>query len=585
MILLWEKGASINSRNKKGETPLFQACKYGHLTVVKILLEKMNAARSIADFTGLTCEETSIENDSLEVFEYLVQGWGVEGLEKVLGCMHREKYVGIYLEWMQKMKIELNYEEKLGEMMGRIEKIDLFFEIYQLFSNIDVRKKEKIFYHLVKNRKSPDFLRRFIEHERKIFDELDTCFNFIVDLWSENEIDFRIIRFFIFETNLDFVNDYGLSFKDEMRHSLLFLLIEKKNVDIILDLLKVFRKEKLSFKMNNKYLRTITTENIKKIILEKDPFYKINSLELAQIRKFPEIYRILNQFCEGFFDNQDNQAVNYHIPNYEIIESTDETQYVHSKKQFLENLNELITENNDLSQYEFLEKENLVKSSSSNITLEALNERKFYFINTEEELIQMTNLLNTYRLIGVDLEYHTEKANVGFISILQLSTIDFDIVIDSMFFNHVIAKHFKKLFENNKIIKIFHGCDSDLQWLKTDYDFDIVNIFDTAKAYMYLSKDKSLVSLAFLAKKYLNINLDKQFQTSDWRIRPLPKFMMEYAKRDSNVLLYLFCYLIEELNESEKIKDMILSSNRYCFEKIEKCRLKKIKLIQKNFKN
>ena len=584
MILLWENGANINSRNKKGETPLFQACKYGHLTVVKILLEKMNVTRSIPDFTGLTCEETSIENDSLDVFEYLVEGWGLEGLEKVLGFLHRDKYVGVYLDWVKKRKIEVKYEESIGEMMGKIDKIDLFLEVYQLFTNIEDQMKVKLFYQLVKNRKNAEFLRRFVEHERKIFDELEINFGVLFDLWSENEVDLKIIRFFIFETNLNFITD-SISFQDEKKHSLLFFLIEKKNVDIILDLLKVFRKELLSVKMKNKYLSAITTENIKKMILENDPCYKINCLELAQIRKFTEIYQILHHFCESFLNNQDNQAENYHIPNYEIIEPNEEMQYIHCKKQFLEKMNEVIIETNDLSQYELFEKEKIFTTSSLNVTLEALNERKFHFINSEEELIIMIKLLSNYRLIGVDLEYHTERANVGFISILQLSTIDFDIIIDSMFFNHMIAKHFKPLFENNKIIKIFHGCDSDLQWLKTDYDFDIVNIFDTAKAYMYLSKDKSLVSLAFLAKKYLNINLDKQFQTSDWRIRPLPKFMMEYAKRDSNVLLYLFGYLMQELKDSGKIKDMILSSNRYCFEKIEKCRLKKIKLIQKNSKN
>ncbi len=33
--------------------------------------------------------------------------------------------------------------------------------------------------------------------------------------------------------------------------------------------------------------------------------------------------------------------------------------------------------------------------------------------------------------------------------------------------------------ENEKIIKILHGCDSDLKFLKKDFNFEIKNLYDT----------------------------------------------------------------------------------------------------------
>ncbi len=32
---------------------------------------------------------------------------------------------------------------------------------------------------------------------------------------------------------------------------------------------------------------------------------------------------------------------------------------------------------------------------------------------------------------------------------------------------------------NDKVIKILHGCDSDLKFLMRDFNFEIINLFDT----------------------------------------------------------------------------------------------------------
>ncbi len=42
----------------------------------------------------------------------------------------------------------------------------------------------------------------------------------------------------------------------------------------------------------------------------------------------------------------------------------------------------------------------------------------------------------------------------------------------------------KEFFENEAYIKILHGCETDLRLLKKEFDFNIVNIFDTAKAHV-----------------------------------------------------------------------------------------------------
>ena len=48
----------------------------------------------------------------------------------------------------------------------------------------------------------------------------------------------------------------------------------------------------------------------------------------------------------------------------------------------------------------------------------------------------------------------------------------------------------KFIFEDPNIIKIFHSCESDVKLLKSDFDFNIVNLFDTAKAQKLITKNK-----------------------------------------------------------------------------------------------
>ena len=48
------------------------------------------------------------------------------------------------------------------------------------------------------------------------------------------------------------------------------------------------------------------------------------------------------------------------------------------------------------------------------------------------------------------------------------------------------------------------------------------------------------LSLAWLLQNYCNLSGDKQFQLADWRIRPLPEAMQQYARQDTRHLTYIY---------------------------------------------
>ena len=56
------------------------------------------------------------------------------------------------------------------------------------------------------------------------------------------------------------------------------------------------------------------------------------------------------------------------------------------------------------------------------------------------------------------------------------------------------------------------------------------------------------MSLENLTKAFLGIEMDKQFQVADWRVRPLLPGMLEYARNDSHFLIALYHILLKLLN-------------------------------------
>jgi ribonuclease D len=74
----------------------------------------------------------------------------------------------------------------------------------------------------------------------------------------------------------------------------------------------------------------------------------------------------------------------------------------------------------------------------------------------------------------------------------------------------------------------------------------------------------------------LDIDLDKFFQVADWRIRPLPQGMIEYARNDSHFLIPLYLSLHSLLSNnndlyiSDELKNLHVSSNQNWFKNLKK---------------
>lgn len=84
-----------------------------------------------------------------------------------------------------------------------------------------------------------------------------------------------------------------------------------------------------------------------------------------------------------------------------------------------------------------------------------------------------------------------------------------------------------------------HGCDNDLCYIKSLFNLSFLNFIDTSRIDIEINKKASIRGLAFLAQEYLGIYMSKDYQVSEWRIRPIPAAMIDYARKDSMILPFL----------------------------------------------
>ncbi|KAK1261149.1 hypothetical protein QJS04_geneDACA018027 [Acorus gramineus] len=167
-------------------------------------------------------------------------------------------------------------------------------------------------------------------------------------------------------------------------------------------------------------------------------------------------------------------------------------------------------------------------------------------VETVSELEALAQALSGESVFAVDTEQHGLRSFLGFTALMQISTQKDDFLVDTIALHDEMAV-LQPVFANPSICKVFHGAGNDVLWLQRDFHVYVVNLFDTAKACEVLSKPRK--SLAYLLETYCGITPNKALQRADWRMRPLSKEMVHYARTDAHYLLYIADRLSRELKE------------------------------------
>ena len=152
--------------------------------------------------------------------------------------------------------------------------------------------------------------------------------------------------------------------------------------------------------------------------------------------------------------------------------------------------------------------------------------------------------LNLGNIIAVDGEFMGLNVRRDPLCLIQLSSGKSDAHIIQLDRNNYEAPNLTKLFNDEKITKIFHYGRADIAHIKYYLKTDTINILDTKIASKLARSYSDNHSLKTLIKEFINIDISKQFQSSDFGGELSPA-QIKYCAND---VIYLH-EIHEELNK------------------------------------
>lgn len=173
------------------------------------------------------------------------------------------------------------------------------------------------------------------------------------------------------------------------------------------------------------------------------------------------------------------------------------------------------------------------------------------YVTSDTRLQRLVDTARQENLIALDTESNSLYAYQGRVCLIQLSTRQRDFIIDPFKIDDLSP--LGEILRDPTIEKVFHAAEYDLICLKRDFDFDIVNLFDTMYAARML-RFKAF-GLGDLLAHFFNVTVDKSHQRDDWGRRPLPIESLLYAQMDTHYLPELRDRLREQLVENDRMAE------------------------------
>ena len=197
-------------------------------------------------------------------------------------------------------------------------------------------------------------------------------------------------------------------------------------------------------------------------------------------------------------------------------------------------------------------------SSSFRIAIRAASKKdpvtdthSYRVIISEDEARSALSALEQEQVIGLDTEtYWDVKANHSRVSLVQLAPREGEVlVIDMLEVGVEIIRH---LIESPEVTMAAHNARFDETMLRGAglMPNGFVDTLRLARAALRLSS----YSLAGVCEHLFGLELDKRYQKSNWRRRPLTRAQLEYAALDARMTLELYHELSRILEEQGKLE-------------------------------
>ena len=159
--------------------------------------------------------------------------------------------------------------------------------------------------------------------------------------------------------------------------------------------------------------------------------------------------------------------------------------------------------------------------------------------------------LNLGNVIAVDGEFMGLNVRRDPLCLIQLSSGNSDAHIIQLNRSNYEAPNLVKILSNEKITKIFHYGRADIAYIKYYLKTDTKNILDTKIASKLARSYSDNHSLKTLIKEFINIDISKQFQNSDFGGK-LTQSQLKYCANDVIYLHKIHDELSKILNREKR---------------------------------
>ena len=156
-------------------------------------------------------------------------------------------------------------------------------------------------------------------------------------------------------------------------------------------------------------------------------------------------------------------------------------------------------------------------------------------------------------IIAVDGEFMGLNVRRDPLCLIQVSSGNSDAHIVQFDRNNYNAPNLVKILQNEKITKIFHYGRADMAHIKYYLKADTKNILDTKIASKLARSYSDNHSLKTLIKEFINIDINKQFQSSDFGGELTPA-QLKYCANDVIYLHRIHDELTKILERENRIK-------------------------------
>jgi ribonuclease D len=178
---------------------------------------------------------------------------------------------------------------------------------------------------------------------------------------------------------------------------------------------------------------------------------------------------------------------------------------------------------------------------------------KYILIDNKKSMELAAVNLSGAKSISIDTESSGYFTYYSRICLVQISVNGKNYIIDPL--APLDMALLNPIFENEKILKIFHSAPDDVKGLKRDFSYKFKNIADTMYSSKLLGMEHN--SLNYLVEFYHSIKLSKTEQKSNWEKRPLDKQQLQYAALDTAYLESIWEKMEFELRESQLLEEAI----------------------------